>query len=194
MPSTPPPDREAQRDAVADRVRRVATDRDVAAFTALFDYYAPRINAYLLRIGTDATVAEEIAQETMVVLWQKAHLFDPTKSSLATWLFRVARNRRIDVLRRSRGMVLDEEATLAVADDGDGPDQGIDSSRRADRVRAAMAELPREQATLIQLSFFDERSHSEIAAATGLPLGTVKSRIRLAFGQLRRRLDMLRGD
>ena len=194
MPLTPPPDREAQRGVVADQVRRVAVERDVAAFTALFDYFAPRINAYLLRIGTDPTVAEEITQEAMVVLWQKAHLFDPAKSSLATWLFRVARNRRIDVLRRSRGMVLDEEATLAVADDGDSPDQGIDSSRRADRVRAAMAELPREQAALIQLSFFDERSHSEISAATGLPLGTVKSRIRLAFGQLRRRLDMLRDD
>jgi len=169
----------------------VAERRDREAFATLFDYYSPRLNAYLLRLGADGATAEEITQETMVTLWRKADLFDPAKSSLATWLYRVARNRRIDIARRDRVDFVDpSEYALDIPDektpDADGQ---LDAQTREDVLRGAMQGLPEEQRALVRLAFFDSLSHSEIAMRTGLPLGTVKSRIRLAFSRLRRTLE-----
>lgn len=170
-------------------VERVAAERDRAAFIELFDHFAPRIKGYLMRLGSDGDRAEELTQEVMVTLWRKADLFDRTKSSVATWLFRVARNRRIDSLRRDRSALLDAEDPSAQPEPPPDPDEEIDAATREDRVRRALESLPEEQVRLIRLSFFKGLSHSEIAAETGLPLGTVKSRIRLAFGRLRRTLE-----
>ena len=169
----------------------VAQRRDRAAFAELFDYYSPRLNAYLLRLGADGATAEEITQETMVTLWRKAELFDPSKSSLATWLYRVARNRRIDVARRDRVDYVDPtEYALDIPDDQTPDADGqLDAQTREDVLRGAMEDLPEEQRALVRLAFFDSLSHSEIAMRTGLPLGTVKSRIRLAFSRLRRTLE-----
>ena len=172
-------------------VASVAQRRDRDAFAILFDYYSPRLNAYLLRLGADRAGAEEITQEVMVTLWHKADLFDPTKSSLGTWLYRVARNRRIDIARRDRVDYVDpSEYALDIPDDQlPDADGQIDAQTREDVLRTAMADLPEEQRALVRLAFFDSLSHSEIAARTGLPLGTVKSRIRLAFSRLRRVLE-----
>ncbi len=170
-------------------VRAVAQRQDREAFTRLFDYYAPRVNGYLQRFGADVALAEEITQEVMVTLWRKADLFDPAKSSLSTWLFRIARNRRIDAMRRNRVDYLDpNEPTLEPSDDTD-LEAALDTSQREDAVRIAMQSLPAEQLQLVRLAFFESLSHSEIAERTGLPLGTVKSRIRLAFTRLRRTLE-----
>ena len=167
----------------------VAERRDRAAFTRLFDHFAPRLNAYLLRLGTDPTTAEEIAQETMVTLWRKAALFDAQKSSVATWLYRIARNRRIDILRRDRLDFLDtNDPVLEPADETDLFAQ-IDMQQREEAVRNALESLPEEQLSLVRLAFFDGLSHSQISERTGLPLGTVKSRIRLGFTRLRRSLE-----
>jgi RNA polymerase sigma factor (sigma-70 family) len=167
----------------------VAERRDREAFTRLFDHFAPRLNAYLLRLGTEPARAEEIAQEVMVILWRKAALFDPTKSSLPTWLYRIARNRRIDLARRGRFEASDaEDAAHELIDDTDVEGQ-FDAQQREEAVRAAMASLPEEQLSLVRLAFFDGLSHSQISEQTGLPLGTVKSRIRLAFTRLRRTLE-----
>lgn len=173
----------------ADLVERVARDRDRAAFVVLFDHFAPRVKAYLMRLGSDGGRAEEIAQEVMVTLWRKAALFDRSKSSVGTWLFRIARNRRIDAARRDRAGQLDPEEPMLHPAATEEPGAGIDVRRREARVRAALGTLPAEQVELVRLSFFEELSHSEIAERTGLPLGTVKSRIRLAFGRLRRALE-----
>ncbi len=172
-------------------VASVAERRDREAFATLFDYYSPRLQAYLLRLGADGATAEEITQETMVTLWRKAELFDPGKSSLATWLYRVARNRRIDIARRDRVDFVDPaEYALDIPDDkAPDADGQLDAQTREDVLRGAMKELPEEQLALVRLAFFDSLSHSEIAARTGLPLGTVKSRIRLAFSRLRRALE-----
>ena len=172
-------------------VSAVAERRDQAAFTQLFDYFGPRLNAYLIRLGCDRAAAEEITQDTMVSLWRKADLFDPTKSSLATWLYRIARNRRIDVLRRDRVEFVDpDDFALDVADESSvDAERLVDAQSRDDVLRTAMAGLPEEQLALVRLAFFDSLSHSEIAEKTGLPLGTVKSRIRLAFTRLRRALE-----
>lgn len=174
---------------MARLVARVASVRDRDAFETLFDHYAPRLSAYLCRLGAEPALAEEIAQDTMVALWRKADQFDASKSSVGTWLYRIARNRRIDLLRRSRGREVDLETAPAAVDDGPRPDEALATSQRESLVRRALRTLPAEQLALVRLAFFEGRSHSEIASETGLPLGTVKSRIRLAFGRLRRRLE-----
>lgn len=167
----------------------VAQTRDREAFTRLFDFFAPRLQAYLVRQGSSPAMAEEIAQDTMVTLWRKSELFDPAKSSLSTWLYRIARNRRIDLLRRDRTTLMEpDDPVFDVVDDVD-LEGGLDALQREEAVRAAMKDLPEEQLSLVRLAFFDGLSHSEIAESTGLPLGTVKSRIRLAFTRLRRRLE-----
>ncbi|RKF07368.1 sigma-70 family RNA polymerase sigma factor [Oceaniradius stylonematis] len=168
---------------------RVASDRDKTAFAELFDFFAPRIKAYLRRLGLEDSAAEDIAQEVMIVLWHKANLFDPTKSSLSTWLFRVARNRRIDALRRDKSGLLDPDEPMLRPAESPLPDAMMDGEQRDARVRDALAGLPEEQVGLIRMAFFLGYSHSRIADETGLPLGTVKSRIRLAFGRLRRALE-----
>ncbi len=169
-------------------VADVAERRDRDAFTRLFDYFAPRLKAYLMRLGTEAALSEEIVQDVMSTLWRKAQLFDPAKSSLSTWLYRIARNRRIDLARRQKGELDPEEPMLQPAEAPD-LDRLMDVQQREEVVRAALTALPAEQLTLVRLAFFDGLSHSQISEATGLPLGTVKSRIRLAFTRLRRMLE-----
>ena len=172
----------------------VAAKRDQAAFAELFDYFAPRIKSYLQRLGMDPGQAEELTQEVMIVLWHKAGLFDPAKSSLSTWLFRVARNRRIDALRRDKSALLDADDPALQPSQPQAADDLVDAEDRDERVRKAMLDLPEEQAVLVRQAFFLGRSHSQIADDTGLPLGTVKSRIRLAFARLRRSLESDGGD
>lgn len=176
-------------DLHASLVDLVARHRDRAAFARLYDHFAPRINAYLLRLGTDRGSAEELAQEVMVTLWRKAEQFDPAKSSLATWLFRIARNRRIDMARRDRADRLDPEDSALHPAAAEDAEASLAAGEREVHVRAALAVLPPEQVELVRLAFFLDLSHSQIAERTGLPLGTVKSRLRLAFTRLRRQLE-----
>ncbi|WP_269585202.1 sigma-70 family RNA polymerase sigma factor [Roseibium sp. Sym1] len=179
----------AQTHHYSDLIVKVATDRDRAAFVELFDHFAPRLKGYLMKQGAEEALAEEIAQDVMVTLWRKAELFDPGKASASTWLYRVARNRRIDRLRRQKTAELDpEEPSLQPTPLPDVADE-MDARLREERVRLAMEQLPDEQKEVVRLAFFIGQSHSEIAEETGLPLGTVKSRIRLAFGRLRQLIE-----
>ena len=171
-------------------MRAVAERRDRAAFTEIFDYFTPRLESYLQRLGLDSGSAEEIAQEVMVTLWRKAEMFDAAKSSVATWLYRIARNRRIDLSRRSRTDYLDPQspAILEIPEERRFETE-IDGHQRDDIVRTLIVDLPVEQRDLVRLAFYEGLSHSEIASRTQLPLGTVKSRLRLAFTRLRRALE-----
>lgn len=171
----------------ADLMAAVARDRDRDAFARLFDHFAPRLNGYFQRLGLDAAAAEELVQDVMAALWHKAHLFDPSRSSLSTWIFRVARNRWVDSLRRDR-LRGTPDAALSVPDPAMAADDSMDLADREERLRAALAALPAEQQELVRLSFFEGLPHTAIAERTSLPLGTVKSRIRLAFSHLRRLL------
>lgn len=173
----------------AELAARVAESRDKTAFTELFDHFAPRLTAYLLRLGLSAMEAEEVAQEVMIVLWHKAHLFDAKKSSISTWLFRVARNRRIDLHRRDKSALLDPHDPIFQPSGETPADEGMDAASRDKRVRRAMAQLKPDQLELINQAFFMGKTHSQIAEETNLPLGTVKSRIRLAFKKLREELE-----
>lgn len=163
---------------------RVAAMRDRAAFAALFAHFAPRIKAYLLRLGAPPAVAEDLAQEALLSLWRKAHLFDPNKASAATWLFTIARNLRIDAIRRERRPELDPEDFMPEAEPA--ADDGLALADDEARLRAALKDLPADQIQVVELSFFADKPHSEIAAQLDIPLGTVKSRLRLAMARLKR--------
>jgi RNA polymerase sigma-70 factor (ECF subfamily) len=163
---------------------RVATHQDRAAFAVLFTHFAPRVKAYLLRLGASSGVAEELAQEALLSVWRKAHLFDPAKASAATWLFTIARNLRIDAIRREKRPELDPEDFMPEPDAD--ADSGLMLAENEGRLRLALKELPVDQIQVVELSFFADKPHSQIAAELGIPLGTVKSRLRLAMGRLKR--------
>lgn len=165
----------------------VRDEQDRAAFAALFRHFAPRVKGFLMKSGASAALAEECAQETMVTLWNKAHLYDPARASVATWVFTIARNRRIDMARRDRRP---EPETLVWGGDSIEPDQAevYEVAQESRRLAAALSDLPEKQRTMIQRAFYGDLTHSEIAAETGLPLGTIKSRIRLALDRLRARM------
>ncbi len=180
---------EADRRRFADLMAAVAERQDRGAYAELFAYYAPRVKSYLMRLGADAALAEEIAQDVMVTLWRKAALFDRAQASVSTWIFRIARNRRIDVFRRAKRPELDPEETMLLPAGPEAPDARIEAMETEVRVRAAMQDLPEEQVGLLRLAFYEGLSHSEIAGKLDLPLGTVKSRIRLAFAKMKAKLD-----
>jgi RNA polymerase sigma-70 factor (ECF subfamily) len=171
----------------AELVIQVRDHQDKAAFAALFRHFAPRVKAFLMKSGADATLAEECAQDVMATLWQKAGLFDPSRASVATWVFTIARNRRIDALRKSRRP---EPEDLPWGPEPE-PDQAevLEVQQDTERLGAALAQLPEKQRALIERAFYGDLSHSEIAAETGLPLGTIKSRIRLALERLRQQMS-----
>jgi len=172
--------------AMVELIARVATARDREAFGHLFDHFMPRLAAYVGRLGADGATAEEVAQEVMLLVWRRAETFDPRQASVATWVYTIARNKRIDVLRRENRPALDPDDPALVPDPPRPADDTVDQGRLETRLRAAIGSLPPEQAELVRLAFFDDRSHSAIAADRGLPLGTVKSRIRLALDRLRK--------
>ena len=168
-------------------VVRVRDQQDRAAFAALFRHFAPRVKGFLMKSGASPQLAEEVAQDVMATLWQKAHLFDPARASVATWVFTIARNRRIDALRKARRP---EPEDLPWGPEPE-PDQAevYEAQQEHDRLGEALARLPEKQRVLIQRAYFGDLSHSEIAAETGLPLGTIKSRIRLALDRLRHHMS-----
>jgi RNA polymerase sigma-70 factor, ECF subfamily len=174
----------------AGLIGAIATRQDRQAFTMLFACYAPRVKTYLMRCGAPAGVAEELAQETLLMLWRKAHTFDAARATASAWTFAIARNLRIDRLRR------DQRAKLYLNEDHDQgeapepPDQALLCAEREALVRDALKKLPVDQVRVIELSFFQGQAHSEIADTLGIPLGTVKSRLRLAMNRLR---DLLVG-
>ena len=164
-------------------IAQIRDEQDEAAFARLFNHFAPRVKAFLIRSGADHAMAEECAQEVMATLWRKAHLFDPTRAGVATWVFTIARNRKIDMLRRQKRPEPEELSWGPEA----APDQAdvVAMQQETEQLGEAIARLPEKQRLLIEKAYFGDLSHSEIAAETGLPLGTIKSRIRLALERLR---------
>jgi RNA polymerase sigma-70 factor (ECF subfamily) len=161
----------------------VRDHKDQRAFAELFRHFAPRVKAFLMKSGSTPEFAEECAQEVMATLWRKADMFDGTKASVSTWIFTIARNRRIDMIRKTRRP---EPEDLPWGPEAE-PEQSdvLVLQQESEQLGAALAALPEKQRVLIEKAYFGELSHSEIADATGLPLGTIKSRIRLALDRLR---------
>jgi len=169
-------------------IEAVAREQDVAAFETLFRHFGPRVKAYLIRQAGSLQTAEELMQETMMLVWNKAALFDPDKGNASTWIFTIARNTFISAYRKQNRPEFDPNDPAFVPDDIEPADVEFQNRQEAERVRAAMRDLPAEQRELVQRSFFGEVSHSDLAEEYGLPLGTVKSRIRMAIAKLRKSL------
>ena len=170
----------------ADLIEAIAARQDRAAFAALFEMYAGKIKAWLMRRGATAEAAEDVAQETLIAVWRKAATFDRSRASVSAWVFTIARNARIDRLRRDQRSR--QHHLYYGFDETEGPeppDSVLDSTERQARVRAALGELSEDQIRVVQLSFFEGRAHGDIARLLDIPLGTVKSRLRLAMNRLR---------
>lgn len=166
-----------------EQMLRLARHGDEHAFAELFDHFAPRVKAFLMKSGATASLAEECAQDVMATVWHKASLFDPARASVATWIFTIARNRRIDALRKARRP---EPEDLPWGPEPE-PDQAdvMALQQETEKLGEALALLPDNQRELIEKAYYGDLTHSEIARITGLPLGTIKSRIRLALEKLR---------
>lgn len=170
---------------VHDRlIEAVALHRDREAFAELFSYFAPRLKAWLIKSGATPGAAEDFAQDAMLTVWRKADLFDARKARAATWIFTIARNRRLDILRRDARPLPVPEIELA-EQTVERPDDIVALSQDAARVRDALSQLKPDQVEVLRLAFFMDSPHSEIARQLDLPLGTVKSRIRNAMIKLR---------
>lgn len=184
-------DRDGNRPDWAAHLAAVSTRADRAAFAALFGFFAPRIKAFMRRAGQSDAQAEELAQEAMLTVWRKAALFDPHTTGAAAWIYTIARNLRIDAQRRARregaGAITAATEEFAI-DDGALPDIQLAAAQSGAQLRSALAQLSPEQIRVVEMSFFEEKPHTEIAAALRLPIGTVKSRLRLAMKRLRRLL------
>jgi RNA polymerase sigma-70 factor (ECF subfamily) len=166
----------------------VAERRDREAFGQLFDHFAPKLKGYLRRQGAGDQEAEDLVQNVMLKVWHRARQFDASRGNASTWVFAIARNERISAIRRERRPEVDLNDPTLVPDPDPPADETLDRSREFDRLQGAVGGLPEEQAQVVRMSFVEDKAHSEIAAELGLPLGTVKSRIRLALGRLRQAL------
>ena len=184
------PGKHADMKHMADCISAIAESRDRSAFEDVFRFYAPRLKAVLIKSGAKAQEAEEVMQEAMVLVWRKAEQFDPKKASPSTWIYTIARNRRIDLLRREKRRPLDPEDpffhNISAYPDGE---QVYTETQRAEIIREYLKTLPEEQLILVQKAFYEEMTHQAIAAELRMPLGTVKSRLRIAMRRLREQLS-----
>ena len=179
---------------MSERLLAVAGQGDRAAFAALFRHFGPRIRAYLLRADGDAAKVDDILQETFAAVWRKAGQYDSRRATAAAWIFAIARNRRIDAFRRERRPEFDPEDPAFRSDPLPDGEETLAARERAESVRAALAALSDEQREVLRLSFYEGENYAAIAIRLGIPLGTVKSRARLAFGRLRAALGAQREE
>ena len=179
------------RKTMGDALVAIGKDRDEQAFALIFEYYAGRIKSFLMGKGMNEDTADELTQEIMLTVWRRAESYDPKKAAASTWLFTIARNRRIDYLRgNSRVEVeLDDELLDIRTTESDTQARFVAQAQVADEIDTALAALPAEQRQVMHLSYFRGMSHGAIANWLDLPIGTVKSRIRLAMQSVKANLE-----
>lgn len=167
----------------------IAKNQDKTAFAAIFEYFAPRIKSYFLKSGMHDDTAEDLVQKTMIAVWQKAASYNAAKAAVSTWIFTIARNKRTDFLRQQHLPELDlDDPALALADGADDAQTQLEKAENEEKLTRAIAALPVEQSDLLRRAFFEGKSHIKIAEETALPLGTIKSRLRLALDKLRKKM------
>jgi RNA polymerase sigma-70 factor (ECF subfamily) len=173
---------------LSDLIVAIANAGDRGAFAALFKHFAPRLKAFAIRQGVGATTAEELMQEAMLSVWRKSHTFDPKRATASTWVYTILRNKRIDMLRREHRPNMDIDDVPERASESASADDDYEARQTGDLLRQAMDDLPADQVEVLQKAFFEDKSHSIVAEELTLPLGTVKSRIRLALSRMRSKL------
>ncbi len=175
-------------DQLSDLIVAIADAGDRHAFAALFKHFAPRLKAFAIRQGAVATTADELMQEAMLAVWRKAYTFDPKRATASTWVFTILRNKRIDMLRREHRPEVDIDDVPERASEAASAADDYQARQTRDLLRNAMDDLPADQIEVLQKAFFEDKSHSVVAEELNLPLGTVKSRIRLALSRMRSKL------
>jgi len=173
-------------------LERIAEHKDRGAFATLFAHFAPRVKAMMLKAGAEASLADDIAQECMLMVWRKARLYRPEKGAASTWIYTIARNLRIDRIRRQSSQAHQDIDDFEFASEAADGEAILIEGQTVDRVSAAIARLPDEQKTVIELSYVHDLAHGDIATKLNIPVGTVKSRMRLAYQKLRAELESLR--
>jgi RNA polymerase sigma factor (sigma-70 family) len=179
-----------QMSALTTSMLAVRDNRDRAAFAELFDHFAPRLKGFIMRSGTPSGQAEEIVQEVMLTVWRKATQFDPQRAQVSAWIYQIARNRQIDVIRKERRPLPEDwEAATGTEDDAG---MILEIEQEVGLLKLALAQLNADQREMIERAYMGDLTHQEISTLTGLPLGTVKSRIRLGLERLRIKLNDIR--
>ena len=173
-------------------IDEIANNQNKQAFIKLFNHFAPRIKSFVRKTGLSLNEAEDLAQETMITVWNKAKLFKSDKSAASTWIFAIARNKRIDHLRRQKhplphqdDLLLDSEIDLNTHE------LELEKEQTFNNIKLEITKLPKEQSDVLKKSFFEGMSHIEISKDLDIPLGTVKSRIRLALTSIRKKMKGL---
>jgi len=189
-PVSPTADVSDQKSRMREYLVKIGSERDEAAFAAVYDYFAGRIKSFLIGKGMNEDSAEELAQEVMLIIWRRAESYDPKKAAASTWIFTIARNRHIDFLRGNQRVEveLDDETLELETTEQDIQERHVDDQLHSNRLRSALESLPQEQRQVMHLSYFRGQSHGAIAKWLDLPIGTVKSRIRLAMQSVRTQL------
>ena len=172
-----------------EALAKVAESQDIGSFKKIFDYFSPRLKSFLMRSGADEAIAEEIIQETMTIIWTNADYYDPKMASPSTWIYTIARNKKIDILRKSRKAILEDIDTAVLPPVESKADENIEHDQKFEMITQYLDDLPEDQLNLLKMNFFEEKSHGEISEITKIPLGTVKSRIRLALEKIRGKLE-----
>ena len=170
-------------------ISRIANHKDKSAFSELFMLVGPRIKGYLMKLGSSDIVAEDLLQEVMLIVWRKSESFDRAKAAVSTWLFTIARNKRIDMLRKEIRPQLDPLDPMLTPNQEESADDVYGSNQVSLKITNAIDQLPDDQAVLIKMTYYEDKSHSIIAKELKMPLGTVKSRIRLASARLKKFLE-----
>jgi len=192
MNADPGPDKKSiTQIALSDLVIRIAEKSDKRAFTELFAYFGPRLKGYMMGRGMNAEAAEDLAQETMIRVWNKAAMYSSAKGQVSTWIFTIARNLHIDSVRRDKIVSFTDLADFDQADEDPVSDENLIATEETELVAHAIAKLPGEQKEIIEMAFMKDMTQTEIAGKIGLPLGTVKSRMRLAYQKLSKSLEDL---
>jgi len=189
---TEPDNQDSTPAQMASFIRQIAEARDRAAFAAIFNHFGPRLKSFVMRQGSDPQLAEEVVQETMVKIWHKAGQFDPQKASASTWIYTIARNMRIDLLRKMNRPEPDMNDPAMTPDPDPMAYDVIALDQEAELMKKSLAALPEDQQRVLQLAYFEDKTHNEVAQELNVPLGTVKSRIRLALKRIRTELGGLR--
>lgn len=171
-------------DQLAALIDAIALGKNRDAFARLFEHYAPRLKAFGLKQGVSSAKVEELVQETMLMVWRKSESFDASRGTASNWIFTIMRNKRIDMFRRQKHPEYELDEGMDIIDPDAGPDDQVNAFQERARIREAVNSLPNAQMEIIQKAFFEDKSHGEIAADLDIPLGTVKSRIRLAMARL----------
>ena len=169
----------------------VRDDRDKRAFAKLFAHFGPRLKGVAMRGGLSSGQAEDVVQDVMLTIWRKAHMFDPSRAQVSSWIYQIARNRQVDVLRKENRPL--PEALKAPSEDAEeDAGQVLALEQEVSALKQALAKLKPAQREMVEKAYLGELSHTDIEAETGLPLGTIKSRIRLGLEKLRHELDGIR--